>query len=699
VISLAQTFADHGVRVFPCKEFGASRVVKSPYTPNGFKDASTDIDQIGAWWNSWPGAIVGLPCRLNDIVVLDGDRHDEHDGVAALENIFAEIDFDTATIPVVETPNNGKHFYFRRPQGSEALSNPPKGVDIKDNGYVVAPGSRFADGREYRLLNGTPEQLASVIRDKTLPELPPALLARLTKDRGPGARISAPTMTVTHQPTFPIDRETLLARLSDKRRDDLDEKSEDRSDHFHKVTGWLKGDGFSETEAAQIWELFPNGAASKYLENGKNLIVGEVHRSWGKVDDEPPPPIETVLGGNLLSRFLEAKREFEAARSAITPVELPVFDASELADQPIPPREWHVADVLPAKQVSLLYGDGGTGKSLLAAQLAASTVLGRPWIGIDVRQGDVLFLTAEDDRDEVHRRLADIVRAEGVTLADLRGLAVCSLADADAVLAVPEPKTNVVKATKLYATVERHIQASRPALVILDTLADIFGGDENNRTQARQFIALLRRLAIQYRTTILVLAHPSLAGINSGAGTSGSTGWSNSGRGRLYFERANENPDPDLRVLKIMKTNYGRIGRKISVQWESGRFVYVSEQDATPQATSQAEQDVEQLFMSLLAKFTTRGLTVGIAKNNPRHYAPNLFASDPEGKNCGKRGFENAMDRLLTKGLIRHGKEPGVSRSRAKTIIVAAELPLERVQNPRHFNPSDLQNPLHNPLQ
>jgi hypothetical protein len=548
VISLAQTFADHGVRVFPCKEFGASRVVKSPYTPNGFKDASTDIDQIGAWWNSWPGAIVGLPCRLNDIVVLDGDRHDLHDGVAALELIFASIGFDTATIPVVETPNNGKHFYFRHSRAADSLSRPAKGVDVKANGYVIAPGSRLADGREYRLVNGTPEQLAKVIYDKTLPELPSALLAMLAKDRAPEARIPSPAITVALQPSIPVDRETVLARLSEKRRADLDEISEDRSAHFHKVTGWLKGDGFSQTEAKIIWEMFPNGAASKYLRKG-NRIAAEIGRVWGKVDDtlesfESLPPIETIIGGNLLAQFREAAQRF---------IDLPVFDASDLHGRPVPPREWHVDDVLPAYQVGLLYGDGGTGKSLLAAQLATSTVLGRRWLGIDVRQGGVLFLTAEDDRDEVHRRLADIARAEGFSLGNLNGFAVASLADVDAAMAVPASKTNVVTPTKLYQSVERHIQESRPTLVILDTLADIFGGEENHRIQARQFIALLRRLTIQYRVTILVLAHPSLTGMNSGTGTSGSTAWSNSVRARLYFERAEDNDDPDLRVVRIMK--------------------------------------------------------------------------------------------------------------------------------------------------
>ena len=44
-----------GVAVSPCK------ADKSPLTPNGFKDASADLDQICTWWTQWPDALVGVP--------------------------------------------------------------------------------------------------------------------------------------------------------------------------------------------------------------------------------------------------------------------------------------------------------------------------------------------------------------------------------------------------------------------------------------------------------------------------------------------------------------------------------------------------------------------------------------------------------------------------------------------------------------
>ena len=69
------------------------------------------------------------------------------------------------------------------------------------------------------------------------------------------------------------------------------------------------------------------------------------------------------------------------------------------------------------------------------------------------------------------------------------------------------------------------VPSLRPRLLILDNLADIFGGDENARDLARQFVSLIRGLAIDLDCTVLMLSHPSLSGMASGRGASGSTAW------------------------------------------------------------------------------------------------------------------------------------------------------------------------------
>jgi RecA-family ATPase len=286
------------------------------------------------------------------------------------------------------------------------------------------------------------------------------------------------------------------------------------------------------------------------------------------------------------------------------------FCAADLDGLPVPPRRWHVPDLVPAGTVTTLNGDGGTGKSLAALQLAVSTALGRPWLGQQVTPGRALFISAEDDRDEIHRRLADIARAEGVPLLDLDGLTLRSLAGKD-------------------------------------TLADLFGGNEVNRAQARQFISLLRRLCVDHDTTVILLAHPSLAGMASGSGSSGSTAWNNSVRSRLYLRRVsveNSEPDPDARELEVMKANYGKTGQLLALRWQEGVFVAdLRSLSALDHLAAGAK--AERVFLKLLRQANENARKVNHTGGNT--YAPKVFSEHPNSEGVSKAGFRRAMESLL----------------------------------------------------
>lgn len=322
------------------------------------------------------------------------------------------------------------------------------------------------------------------------------------------------------------------------------------------------------------------------------------------------------------------------------------FLASELEGQRVPPRKWLVAGLIPSGTVTLLGGDGGTGKSLVALQLATSTALGRAWLGLSVTSGKALFISAEDDKAELHRRIADITRAEGVTVADLSRLTIRSLAGEDALLAAQDGRTGALRASDLYDELDTRMRADAPALVVLDTLADLFPGNENDRAQARQFVGLLRGLAIRHECAVVVLAHPSLSGLNSGSGTSGSTGWNNSVRSRLYLERVRDGDyeaNPDARVLRTMKANYGRIGGEINLTWQNG--VFVADAPVTGLDRVAATHKAERVFLKLLRQFTEEGRRVNHAGGIS--YAPKMFAEHPASEGCTKRAFKTAMDALL----------------------------------------------------
>ncbi|OXT02218.1 hypothetical protein B7H23_04700 [Notoacmeibacter marinus] len=180
---LALTYAENGVAVSPCRErddqFGKC---KSPYISGGMNSASSHIQQVYAWWENTPGAIIGLPCRANGIVVIDADRHGQEDGVEILSGWFRDNGFNPALVPCVATPNEGFHFIFRRPASlTDTKGKLAPAVDIRDRAYVIAAGSRLADGREYRLWNATPLLLAQALQMQALAEPPSWLLAMMQK--------------------------------------------------------------------------------------------------------------------------------------------------------------------------------------------------------------------------------------------------------------------------------------------------------------------------------------------------------------------------------------------------------------------------------------------------------------------------------------------------------------------------------------
>ncbi len=97
--AFAQRYAQHGLAVFPLKMRD-----KVPVTSIGFKDATTDKEQIERWFADGDRNIgIALP---EHIVVLDIDRHGDVDGwvwgdgsTAPPQVTFAEVCPDQAPAP------------------------------------------------------------------------------------------------------------------------------------------------------------------------------------------------------------------------------------------------------------------------------------------------------------------------------------------------------------------------------------------------------------------------------------------------------------------------------------------------------------------------------------------------------------------------------------------------------------------------
>jgi RecA-family ATPase len=250
------------------------------------------------------------------------------------------------------------------------------------------------------------------------------------------------------------------------------------------------------------------------------------------------------------------------------------FQASDLKGLP-PVRQWFVEGTIPQGNVTILSGDGGCGKSLLALQLAVACLTGSKWLGAVPKAGPVIYLSAEDDKAELHRRLDAMSPWYGFDYQGDEGydMTIISKAGKNALIAAPLTNNDIsLTHTELYYQLKFQIIYNQASLVIIDNLADVYGGNEINRVHARQFIGFLRSLCIEHHTTILLLMHPSKAGsAKDGDGSSGSTAWHNSVRSRLYMKRDPE--DLDRREIKTMKANYGQAGGVSHLRYDKGMFI------------------------------------------------------------------------------------------------------------------------------
>lgn len=136
----AISYEKRGWAIFPCKG-------KVPLTPNGFKDATTDIGQILAWAKQYPDANIAIATgNISGIFVVDADEH------SAAQMLQKQ---SLVTKTVIGKTGRGYHCIYRIPDGVTIPCKTgllPK-VDIRGTGgYIIAPPSIHPSGKRYEFL-------------------------------------------------------------------------------------------------------------------------------------------------------------------------------------------------------------------------------------------------------------------------------------------------------------------------------------------------------------------------------------------------------------------------------------------------------------------------------------------------------------------------------------------------------------------
>lgn len=542
-------------------------------------------------------------------MIVDADVKNGKPGLQSLDlmsMLGADLDF------VVATPSGGRHAYFTVPDDKPVPNSVDalpeyRGIDIRgDGGYVVAPG--------------TPGY--TLLADRPIPQAPEFLLT--------AARAKRPHLKQDPTPLVELDTDAAIIRAVDYLRTAPEAiEGAGGNDTTYRVLAWVKDLGISKELALELIEPWNEERASPPWSPDELATIAENVYAYG-----------TAAPG---------KRSADAEFDAIP--QTPDFGFARpvtYGTTEPPPREWAVDGLIPRYKTTLLSGDGGVGKSLLGQIITTCIATHQPFLGHDTIHGPIIAVFSEDDEDELHRRQIDINRSMSLTMDDLDNVNWWSadhVAEKGCMLMSFTRDAPEGRLGTFYRRLEEAIIAIKPAMILLDPVANMFGGSEIDRNQVTLFInRTINRLCIKHRTTALVLVHPSVAGMAEGSGRSGSTGWANAVRSRLYLSRPESDPSGDYRELTTTKANYGRYGESVMMRWSKGSFELVK--------SGGPKEDALLTFYTAVKDMIEEGMSLSDSPHSSRYIVP-LVMRHLEGRGPGRSALKEAFDHLLSYGYLR----------------------------------------------
>lgn len=188
-----------------------------------------------------------------------------------------------------------------------------------------------------------------------------------------------------------------------------------------------------------------------------------------------------------------------ATASTIDPARFVMHTAAE-ALEPQPPIAWLVESVFSAGSVCLLTGEPGAGKTWALLDCAVSVAAGERWLGYGVMQSPVLLIDEESGPRRLARRLGEVMRGHSADDGNLQ-LYYFTLARFN--LWQPEDVANL----------QTFIEDTAARFVVIDALADVMPGrDENAVKDVQPVFMALRSIAEVTQSAIVIVHHNNKTG-------------------------------------------------------------------------------------------------------------------------------------------------------------------------------------------
>ncbi|NUQ47467.1 MAG: bifunctional DNA primase/polymerase [Phycisphaerae bacterium] len=358
MLHAALQYADLGYAIFPC---AAGR--KTPLTPRGHQDATTDTETITAWWTRNKDANIAI--RTDGLLVVDVDGDD-----SAWLGDQDERWTDMAMAPSARTPRGGRHFLFRQPTGRSwrcTQGRLAERVDTRANGgYIVAPPS-IVDGRAYRWL----ESYELDVPPDRLPEPPGWLIERL--DRISAMAAAKPALESAGQ------------QIAEGRRNGV----------LTSYAGTMRRAGMSEAEISAA------------------LLQANTDRC-----DPPLSTDEVTRIAHSVARYAPGaipKSHANGHEGAIGSTPIVPRSIRELGHAFPALRESVIHGLLRRGETMNVIAPPKTGKSWLVIDLALAIASGRVWLNCyQTTRGDVLILDNELHGETSANRVPRVAEARGI---------------------------------------------------------------------------------------------------------------------------------------------------------------------------------------------------------------------------------------------------------------------------------------------